>query len=649
MESTSTTPFGAWRSPITATLATSGSLQFFGIVIEGADIYWVEQRPAEGGRNVVVRLTDGGKPADVTLPPYNVRTRVHEYGGGAFTVSDGIVFFSNLADSGIYRQRPGEEAVPVCVESGMRYADFIHDRLRNRLIAVREDHTAGDAEPANTIVAIDLESGTNMALISGADFYSSPRLDPDGSRLAWISWNHPNMPWDGTGLYVAALDDAGMPRESRLVAGGPDESVLQPEWSSAGELFFITDPDGWWNLYRDGVEGPRAVLPMEAEFGRPHWGFGMSQYGFRDDRTVIAAFCETGVWSIGQIDIESGTMQRIPLPFPEIERYLRVTADFMVFVAGSPVEPLSIMRYDFADGRLTLLRRGSSVEIDHGYLSVRESIEFPTENGLTAFAFYYPPANRDHAGPSGDLPPLLVKCHGGPTSAAVGALVLGIQFWTSRGFAVLDVNYGGSTGYGRAYRGRLAGNWGVVDVDDCVNAALHLVRSGKADAARLAIDGGSAGGFTVLSALTFRDLFRAGASYYGVSDLELLHAETHKFESRYDLRLIGPYPERRDLFIARSPIHFVEQLSAPVIFFQGMEDKVVPPDQAERMVEAMRSRGVPVAYIPFEGEGHGFRRSENVIRSLEAELYFYGRVFGFDPADEIVPVPIDNLDDPAAA
>lgn len=641
MHSRQAAPCGTWRSPITAALATSGSVQFQGLQVDGDALYWIEQRPSEGGRNVVVAFRDG-TATDVTPAPFNVRTRVHEYGGGAFTVSAGTVYFSNFADGGLYRQTEGGDPEPVNRDPGMRYADFVHDARRNRLVAVREDHTREGGEAVNEIVAVDLSGGGVTVLLSGADFYAAPRLDPDAAQLAWFCWNHPEMPWNGTELYRAQFDEKGRPRDIRLVAGAREESVSQPAWSPDGELYFVSDRSGWWNLYKAGAYGVEALAPQDAEFGLPQWTFGVSTYGFRDADTIICGFARNGEWSLAELEIPTKQLKVIPLPYREL-RYFGVTSTFAVFVAGSPREPFSVVRLSLDDGTLTLLRNPPVTGVDPSFLSAPLSIEFPTEGGHTSYGHYYPPTNPDFSPMPGERPPLLVKCHGGPTAASSLTLNLGIQFWTSRGFAVLDVDYRGSTGYGRSYRALLEGNWGVADVEDCINGARYLIAAGDADADRLAIDGGSAGGYTVLCALTFHDTFRAGASYYGVSDLELLQVETHKFESRYDRHLVGPYPERRDLFVERSPIHFVERLSSPVIFFQGSEDKVVPPNQAQLMVEAMRERGVPVAYIEFEGEGHGFRRGENVIRSLEAELYFYGRIFGFEPADPIEPVPIDNL------
>ncbi len=642
-------PYGSWKSPITSDLIVQGSIMLGGVVLEGQDIYWVEGRPAEGGRNVVVvRHASNGQTTDLTPPGFNVRTTVHEYGGGAFTVNRGTLFFSNFADQRVYRQDPGANPRPLTPQVDLRYADYIFDERRNRLVCVREDHTV-QGEAVNTLVGLDVgRGGPGEVLVSGNDFYSSPRISPGGRRLAWLTWNHPNMPWDGTELWVGDIADDGAILNPRLVAGGPRESVFQPEWSpdEDGVLYFISDRTGWWNLYRlresggDGQVEP--VHPMDAEFGAPQWQFGMSTYGFASPSEIICRYNRAGISHLARLHLQAGTLEEIATPYTAIST-VRVGPGYAVLVAGSPTEPPSVVLLDLASGQIQVLRRSIEVEVDPGYISVPQAIEFPTEGGLTAHAFFYPPQNRDYVAPEGEKPPLLVLSHGGPTGAVSSVLNLGIQYWTSRGFAVVDVNYGGSTGYGREYRERLYGQWGVVDVDDCVNAARYLAGRGLVDPNRLAIRGGSAGGYTTLCALTFRDVFRAGASHFGISDLEVFVKDTHKFESRYLDRLVGPYPEERQLYYQRSPIHFVDRLSAPMILFQGLEDKVVPPNQAEMMFEALKKKGLPVAYVPFEGEQHGFRKAENIKRALDGELYFYSRIFGFELAEPVEPVEIVNL------
>jgi dipeptidyl aminopeptidase/acylaminoacyl peptidase len=637
-------PYGSWKSPITSDLIVSETIGLGQIALDGEDVYWVESRPVEGGRYVIVRRTPDGKTTDVTPPPFNARTRVHEYGGGAVAVSDGTVHFSNFADQRLYRQDPGAEPRPITPEVDLRYADGVIVRRRDRMICVREDHTDPGREAVNAIVSLDLEGDDSggQVLASGNDFYSSPRLSPDGSRLAWLTWNHPNMPWDGTELWAGELRGAGSLDRIERVAGGIDESIFQPEWSPDGVLHFVSDRTGWWNLYRwrDGHVEP--LIEMEAEFGLPQWVFGMSTYAFESAGRIICTYTQQGTYRLASLDTTTGKLDLIETPYTQIWG-LRAAPGRVVFSAASPSEPASIVQLGLATQQIEVLRRSSEISVDDGYLSIPRAIEFPTEHGLTAYAFFYVPQNRDYIAPCGERPPLLVISHGGPTGTTSSALNLMIQYWTSRGIAVLDVNYGGSTGYGRAYRQRLNGQWGIVDVDDCVNGARYLVKRGEVDGNRLAIRGGSAGGYTTLSALTFRDIFKAGASYFGISDLEALTKDTHKFESRYLDRLIGPYPERCDLYQERSPIHFTHRLACPMIIFQGLEDKVVPPNQAEVMFEAVRAKGLPVAYLPFEGEQHGLRRAENIKRALDAELYFYSKVFGFELADPVEPVPIENL------
>jgi dipeptidyl aminopeptidase/acylaminoacyl peptidase len=450
------------------------------------------------------------------------------------------------------------------------------------------------------------------------------------------------MPWDGCELWSGNLTDKGEVVNQARIAGGQSVSIFQPEWSPDGVLYFVSDISGWWNIHRAVNGSTENVCEIEAEFGVPQWIFGLSTYAFESADTIICTFVERGIWQLGALDLKTGKLDRIATPFTEIS-FVQAGPGRALFRAGSPREPFSIVELDLKTRAIDVLRRASNAEFEAGYISEPEAIEFPTEGGLTAHGFYYPPKNQDFAGPRDERPLLLVKSHGGPTSATVAVLMPTIQYWTSRGIAVLDVNYGGSTGYGRKYRERLNGTWGIVDVDDCVNGAKFLAARNQADPMRSMIDGGSAGGYTTLCALTFRNYFKAGASYFGVSDLEALENDTHKFESRYSDGLVGPYPERRDLYVERSPINFTDRLSCPLIFFQGLEDKVVPPNQAEMMVKALRAKKLPVAYVAFEGEQHGFRRAENIKRSLDGELYFYSRIFGFEPADQLEPVEIENL------
>ncbi len=646
MTQVQTAPYGSWKSPITSDLIVKESIGLGQVKMDGDHIYWVEMRPSEGGRQVIVRQAPDGSTVDVIPPGFNARTRVHEYGGGDYIANDSIVYFSNFSDQQLYRKAPDSEPQLVSEASPdaqLRYADFVVDKSRGRLISIREDHRENDREALNSIVAIPLAGGAAQVLVSGNDFYSSPQISPNGSRLSWLTWNHPTMPWDGCELWTGDINADGAITNHQLIAGGLRESIFQPRWSPDGILYFVSDRSGWWNLYREtAADAIECVCEMQAEFGAPQWIFGLSTYAFESAARIVCAFAERGLWRLGTIDTHSKTLQRIQAPYTDVS-YVCAAPGRAVFRAGSPKAPFSIIEMDLAARSTKALQRANKIDIDSGFISEPQPIEFATEANLTAHGFYYPPKNRDFAAPNLERPLLLVKSHGGPTAATAAVLMLGIQYWTSRGIAVLDVNYGGSAGYGRAYRERLNGAWGILDVDDCVNGARFLTTRGDADGNRLMIDGASAGGYTTLCALTFRDQFKAGASHFGVSDAEALAKETHKFESRYLDNLIGPYPERRDLYIERSPIHFADKLSCPVIFFQGLEDKVVPPNQAETMVEALRQKGVPVAYVAFEGEQHGFRRAENIKRALDGELYFYSRVFKFDLAEPVQPVTIDNL------
>ena len=645
-----TAPYGSWRSPITAEMIAAGTVGLSQVVLDGEDILWMEGRPAERGRNVVVRRPPGGGPAqDVTAAGHSARTRVHEYGGGAYAASGGAVYYANFDDQRLYRHRPGsppEALTPAGADR--RYADLEIDSRRGRLIAVREDHSgaADSAEAVNEIVSVCAEPGASepvRVLVSGADFYSNPRVSPDGSRLCWLQWNHPNMPWDGCELWTGDLGAGGV-TGPRLVAGGEGESIFQPEWSPSGALFFVSDRSGWWNIYRAAGAGadPEALCPTEAEFATPAWVFGMRTYGFAAEDRIVCAYARSGEWSLGMLDARTGELAPFDLPYSDFS-CVRVGGGSAVFRAGSATLSPRIVRLDLATGEAEPVSPPPSVSVPEGALSVPEAMEFPTEGGATAHCFFYPPASAEFEGPESERPPLLVKIHGGPTAAATSTLSMGVQYWTSRGVAVADVNYGGSTGYGTEYRRRLSGEWGVVDVADCVAAARHLARRGDVDGDRLAIDGGSAGGFTTLAALTFRDVFRAGASFYGICDLEALARDTHKFESRYLDGLIAPYPERADVWRERSPINHIGRLRRPVIIFQGLEDRIVPPNQAEMIVAALRDRGVPVAYLAYEGEQHGFRQAANIRRTLEGELYFYSRIFGFELAEPVEAVRIENL------
>ena len=695
-------PYGSWTSPLTATLIAESAVGLGSVRTAGDDLFWLELRAADAGRSALVRRAGGGGISDVTPPGTNVRTLVHEYGGGAYAVferPDGgtSAIFSEFDDQRLYRldldgaagddageargdaaRVPHRDAAdagaagpaprPITPEPprprSVRYADASVSPDGSRLICVRERHE--DDGVHNELVTLPADgSAEPRVLAAGHDFYAAPRFSPDGRRLAWLSWDHPHMPWDGTELWVAGLTAAGELAGERLVAGGPDESVVQPAWSPDGRLHFVSDRSGWWNLYRAGDDAApgggepaaEALAPAAAEFAGPSWVFGLQNYAFLPGGDIVAFFSKDGVERLCRIRADG--VVAVPSPLTTFSS-LVACGERIATVAGSPTRSLAVVLIDPDGGAETEIRSGGAVAVDPGYLSVPEPIEFPTgydpaqvrgpladeliAGPLTAHALFYPPASVDFTGPPGERPPLIVISHGGPTSATTSALALGIQFWTSRGFAVVDVDYGGSTGYGRAYRRRLLANWGVVDTVDCINAARYLADRGDADPRRLVIRGGSAGGYTTLNALTRHGVFAAGASYFGLADLEAFAAGgTHKFESQYLVGLVGPYPEDAATYRARSPIHHVDGISCPVILFQGLEDAIVPPAQSEVIAQALQRNGLPYAYIPFEGEQHGFRRAENIVRSLEAELCFYGRVLGFTPAGEPGAVEIENL------
>ena len=669
--SPTTARYGSWRSPITADLLAKTGVSLSHVRVSGDDVLWVEGRPQEAGRAVIVRRSPNGTVEDLIGKEFNARSRVHEYGGGAVFVHAGVVFFTNFADQRVYRFVPGESPHPIVPESSpagsVRYADLHTNDSHELLFGVRESHKK-DGEPSNDLVCLCPQgSKPPHAVAQGNDFYSNPRVNPDGSKLAWLAWDHPNMPWDGSELWVADLSSDGELTNQRRVAGGETESIFQPEWSPEGVLHFVSDRNGWWNLYaltqdeEKGDPGSSAVAlaPIEGEFGYAQWVFGMSRYTFvaapskegGSSSQLICSYSHGGVDYLGRIiDGPDGrAIETFDLPYTsyhwcELQAQPQSSdGNWVVVMASSPKTGAVIVRLNVDSGELQTLKRSIDFDFDPGYISRPQPIEFPTDGGKTAHAFFFPPANKDFIGPKSERPPLIVLSHGGPTSRASMDLSMKVQYWTSRGFAVVDVNYGGSIGFGREYRERLNGQWGVVDTADCVNAARSLLKAGRVDGDRMAIRGGSAGGYTTLCALVFHDVFSAGASHYGVADLTALFEETHKFESRYTDRLIGPYPESKKLYDELSPIHHADQLSCPVILFQGLEDKVVPPAQAEAMVEALESKGLPYAYLAFEGEGHGFRRAETVKRVTEGELYFYSKVFGFDLAEEVEPITISNF------
>ena len=636
-------PFGSWSSPISIDLLLKGEVRLAAARWDGADLYWIEGRPDEDGRQVIVRRSADGAIADITPRGFNARTRVHEYGGGDYAVSGGAVWFTNFDDQRVYRQDPGEAPRPISPEGDVRHADLTVDAPHQRILAVREDHSRAGQEPVNTLVALDMDGERDaIVLASGNDFYSSPRLSPDGRRLAWLTWNHPNMPWDGTELWVGELDADGAMSSARKVAGGPSESICQPEWGPKGELYFISDRTGWWNLYCVRGHRDEALCRADEEFGGPQWVFGRSHYQVLDENEILCVHSRSNVYKLSRLDLRTGVLSPVKLLYSFLDG-VRVSGRKAVMFAASPTLSLRVLTVDLDTGAEEVVRATVTTHIDPNHFSIPKPIEFATEGGVTGHALYYPPRNADFDGPAGAKPPLVVHSHGGPTGAALPVYNLEYQYWTSRGFALVDVNYRGSTGYGREYRDMLRGEWGVADVDDCINAAQHLVDQGLADPEHVAITGGSAGGFTTLLALTKKDFFRSGASHFGVGDLESFRKETHKFESRYLETLVGPYPERADLYRERSAVNFADHLSCPIILFQGLDDRVVPPDQSEEFVAACKAKKLPYAYIAFEGEQHGFRRAPNIRRSIDAEFYFYSRIFGFEPADAIEPVTIENF------
>lgn len=633
-------PCGSWPSPLTVD-AIAGATVGLGLPwIDGDVVYWPELRPANKGKTALVRWTEKDGARDVSAEGHNLRSRAHEYGGRAFVAAGGSVWYLNAEDRRIYRSTDGGLPEPVTVDTGMEYADLIHDPTRNRLIAVAERPRVGQ-ENENLLVAIDAD-GTVSPLVTGADFYAAPRLSPDGTRLAWVEWHHPNMPWDSSYCREAVLDAMGhVSADPRPVAGAEGVSVFQPEYAPDGRLYYISDESGYWNLYRDG--DPPAHYRVAAEFGLPHWQFGMRTYAFLDATTAVVSFARNGSWQLALMDLDGGRATPIDLPWCRFDGVV-AQGRTAVFSGVRPDGAGGIVQLTFggADPE-RILRRTSRTDPIPGSVSLPETIGFPTEGDETAYAYFYAPANPDYCVPEGEKPPLIVMSHGGPTGQTDTGYAAKVQFWTTRGFAVADVNYGGSTGFGRAYRERLNGNWGVVDVDDCCNAARFLAGRGDVDPDRLIIVGGSAGGYTTLSALAFRSVFKAGRSSYGIGDLETLAEDTHKFESRYLDSLIGPWPAEKATYHARSALKHPDGLDCPVLFLQGSEDKVVPPNQAEAMVEVLKQKGLPVAYLLFEGEGHGFRMAETVKAALNAELSFYGRIFGFTPAGDVPDLPIANL------
>jgi dipeptidyl aminopeptidase/acylaminoacyl peptidase len=638
-------PYGAWESPITAQSLTANRIELADLRAVDGRLYWTESNPSQGGRlSLVTEDGDGGVRA-LTPAAMNVRTRVHEYGGAPFVVVGGRAFFSNFSDQRLYVQAIDAEAVATAPRAltpeGYRYADCIALE-GGGLICVREDHT-DPANVKNSLVRLSgAEGDAGRVLFEASDFVAYPRVSPDGRRLAFMAWNHPNMPWDTTTLLLGDLAAGGLSNTVE-VAGGRDESVMEPRWAPDGELYFISDRNDYWNLYASRGRAPRNLAPRNAEFAGPLWSLGQANYAVMDGDRLLARFHEAGRDQLILVDPGTGTTRDLPLPFIGLRSIQRVDADHAAMIASSADALSAVILVDVNTGDFRTVRSAGESGLATDFVSRPEPISFATAGRRTAHANYYPPRNPRFRAPEGSKPPLLVLVHGGPTAQASASFNPMIQFWTTRGFAVADVDYGGSSGYGRSYRKSLNGAWGVVDVQDVAAVAEYLNQIGKADPNHTAIRGGSAGGYTVLGALSHTTVFKAGADYYGISDVTALARDTHKFESRYLDTLIGSLPAAQAIYDARSPLNHLDGFSAPLIVFQGAEDPIVPPNQSRMIVEALRKRGAPVAYMQFAGEGHGLRKADSIIASLNAELCFYGRVFGFTPAGELPPIEIENL------
>lgn len=623
--------YGSWGSPITADSVATETVPLSEPRLDGDTIYWIELRAADNARYVLVSRSPGGAIGDVTPKGYSVRSLVHSYGGGAYEVRDGVVYFVNATDQQIYRQSPGAAPAKLTSQQTCRYADICVDAARGRLIAAQEQHPAAGAGPddpakvSNTLVAVDLANGVITTLDGGSDFCSSPALSPDGSKLAWLSWQHPNMPWVSTSLNLADLDAAGLPSGKRVIAGGADESVFQPQWSPENRLWFVSDRTDFWNLYRWNGTAAEAMLARDSEFGVPQWRFGASTYAFMSANLLVYSCIKDGMWRIGRLDVQLRQATDYPSAYSSVS-WLRATAKSVVLRSSTADSAPAIGILDADSGAVTVVKDSlppASYQPFKPYFSRPQPISFPSDGADTAYAFFYAPNNPDWQASAAEKPPLLVMSHGGPTAATDSGLNLGIQFWTSRGFAVADVNYRGSTGYGRKYRERLKGQWGIADVADCIACARHLASRGDVDRARLAITGGSAGGYTTLCALTFHRVFAAGASYYGISNLVALATDTHKFEMHYMDWLVEPYTPGNVTYHDRSPINYAQQLSAPVIFLHGEIDQVVPINQAMMMYDALRTQGISTCLFVFQNEDHGFRQALHIRQALEAELQFY--------------------------
>ncbi len=642
-------PFGSWQSPITPDLvASEGGVGFGYVDISAEGAYWTESRPHEQGRTALVFRPYDGEPVDVVPAGFNVRTRVHEYGGGAWFRDGKVIFCSSFDDSRLYRlDGVGATPQPITPESvephALRYADgrvFAGGRL---IVCVRETH--GAEEPKNELVVLPSDGSAEPRVVAtGRDFYAAPRPSPDGACLAWLAWDHPHMPFEGTDLCVAPLAADGSVSGGRRVAGSEHESIFQPDWSADGLLHFVSDRTGWSNLYVERDGKVEALTNEEADLGYPQWVFDLSRYAFLDDGRIACVFTRAAVDGLELLDPQTGELAALDLPYSSYSSpSICCHGGKLIFPASAPSELPAVVEVDVQSSDRRILRRSSELKLDERYLSFAEPVSFAGTDGLTSHGFYYGPTNPEYTGPDGELPPLVVLVHGGPTAHVTTALDLHVQVFTSRGIAVVDLNYGGSTGYGRDYRDRLRHRWGEVDVEDSAAAVRYLGERGDIDPERVQITGGSAGGYTTLMALAVRDEFASGASYFGVADLVTFHGDTHKFESHYDDYLVGPWPEKRELYRERSPVTHADSISDPLLLLQGLDDKVVPPSQSEVIVDALKARGIPYAYIPFAGEGHGFRRAENIERAAAAHLSFLAQVSGFELTDEIEAVEIENL------
>jgi len=632
-------PYGTWKSPVSSQLITADSVTLDELQLHSSGTYWLERRPAEQGRCVIVQHNNGIN-TDLFDSPYSARSRCNEYGGGVYCIGNNGLYFVNDSDQNIYFCSSSSSPIAI-TNDDCSYADLQFDEQFQRIICVQQDNNPDFHEEQNSLIAIDLQSYSISTLHSGNDFYASPRLNHCGKQLSWLCWNHPDMPWDKTTLYLSGIDSKHQLHNTKIIQHPESDntSFFQPQWSPNDQLYFVSDLSGWWNLYRYHNNLIETVSHEQLEFGLPQWVFAQSSYAFTNNSTILCAPIDDGIASLVLLDTKTGSLKTINEKWNNFSS-IQAMGDHYGFIAASAQSFPEVISLQ-CDQALTL-QRSCQTQLDAGYYSYAQTVHFDTRHNDRAFAIYYAPTNKDYPVPLDEKPPLIVLCHGGPTAMADPSLDMRKQYWTSRGFALLDVNYSGSTGFGRAYRERLNGKWGLRDAEDCCDAAQHLVDMGLADAQRLIIKGGSAGGYTVLCALTFHQTFSAGASYYGIGDLESLMIETHKFESHYLDRLVGSYPENKNEYQKRSPINYVEQLSCPVIFFQGTEDKVVPKEQAEKMFTALKNKGIPVAYMPFEGEQHGFRKAETIQQALDSEYTFYSKVFNMS-VDTSTQLHIENL------